>query len=96
MQIGKVIGNIVSVSKIEELKPVKLFLVQILDFKLIPKNDFIVAIDTVGVGFGDDVLVSIGGGARFTEISEPTHTDAAIIARIDDLMETNREKDPQS
>ena len=52
MEIGKVIGSIISVSKIEELKPVKLFLIQILDSEYNPKNDFVVALDTIGVEFG--------------------------------------------
>jgi ethanolamine utilization protein EutN len=90
MEIGKVIGNVVSVSKIEELKPVRLFLIQILDSDLKLKNDFVVAIDTIGVGFGDDVIISIGGGSRFTEISKPTHTDASIIARIDNFKSINK------
>ena len=85
MEIGKVIGNVVSVSKIEELNPVRLFLIQILDSNLKPKNDFVVAIDTIGVGFGDEVIITIGSGSRFTEISKPTHTDASIVARIDNL-----------
>lgn len=83
MEIGRVVGNITSVLKIEELKPVKLFLVNILDSEFNLKNEFIVSIDTIGVGFGDLVIVTQGSGSRFTEISKPTHTDAAIIARVD-------------
>jgi len=84
MEIGKVVGSVITVSKIEELKPVKLFLVNILDSEFKLKNDFIVCIDAVGVGFGDLVIVTQGSGSRFTEISKPTHTDAAIVARVDD------------
>ena len=85
MEIGKVIGSIISVSKIEELKPVKLFLIQMLDSEYNPKNDFVVALDAIGVGFGDNVIITQGSGSRFTEISKPTHTDASIVARIDDI-----------
>ena len=42
------------------------------------------AIDSVGVGMDDMVIVTGGSGSRFTEVTEPTHTDASIIARIDD------------
>ena len=42
MKIGKVVGNITSVSKIDELKPVKLFLVQLLDGDLKLKEDYVV------------------------------------------------------
>jgi ethanolamine utilization protein EutN len=85
MDIGKVIGSITSVSKIEELKPVKLFLVQLVDGDLKLKEDYVVAIDSIGVGNEDMVIITGGSGSRFTEITEPTHTDASIIARIDNL-----------
>jgi microcompartment protein CcmK/EutM len=85
MDIGKVIGSITSVSKIEELKPVKLFLVQLVDGDLKLKEDYVVAIDPIGVGNEDMVIITGGSGSRFTEITEPTHTDASIIARIDNL-----------
>jgi microcompartment protein CcmK/EutM len=85
MEIGKVVGSITSVSKIDELKPVKLFLVQLFDGDLKPKEDYIVAIDPIGVGGDDMVIITGGSGSRFTEITEPTHTDASIIARIDNL-----------
>ena len=85
MEIGKVVGSITSVSKIDELKPVKLFLVQLFDSDLKPKEDYIVAIDPLGVGGDDMVIITGGSGSRFTEITEPTHTDASIIARIDNL-----------
>ena len=85
MEIGKVVGSITSVSKIDELKPVKLFLVQLVDSDLKPTEDYIVAIDPIGVGGDDMVIITGGSGSRFTEITEPTHTDASIIARIDNL-----------
>lgn len=85
MDIGKVIGSITSVSKIDELKPVKLFLVQLVDSDLKLMEDYVVAIDPIGVGNEDMVIITTGSGSRFTEITEPTHTDASIIARIDNL-----------
>ncbi|MCJ7471713.1 MAG: ethanolamine utilization protein EutN [Actinobacteria bacterium] len=85
MEIGKIVGSITSVSKIDELKPVKLFLVQLVDSDLKPKEDYVVAIDPIGVGGDDMVIITGGSGSRFTEITEPTHTDASIIARIDNL-----------
>ena len=85
MEIGKIVGSITSVSKIDELKPVKLFLVQLVDSDLKPKEDYVVAIDPIGVGNEDMVIITGGSGSRFTEITEPTHTDSSIIARIDNL-----------
>ena len=85
MQIAKIVGNITSSIKVEELRPAKLFLVQMLDcnFKLTKK--FSVAVDTVGVGYKDIVLISTGSGARIPKISKDMPTDTSIIARIDYL-----------
>ena len=85
MRIGKVIGSVVSVSKIDELRPVRIFIVQDLDSDFKLKDSYIYAIDTVGAGFGDVVLVTKGSGSRMTKISGPTHNDASIVARVDDL-----------
>jgi len=84
MLLGKVKGSITSVTKIEELRPVRLYMVQLMgsDFSL--KDEYVAAIDAVGVGYDDTVVVTIGSGSRFTDVTEPTHTDASIIARIDD------------
>ena len=84
MLLGKVKGNITSVTKIEELRPVRLYLVQLMDSNLDLKDDYVVAIDSIGVGYDDTVIITGGSGSRFTEVTEPTHTDASIIARIDD------------
>ena len=51
MDLVIVKGSVVSVVKIDEIKPVKLFLVQLLGKDYIPKNEFVVAIDCVGVWF---------------------------------------------
>ena len=84
MLLGKVKGNITSVSKIDVLRPVRLYMVQLLDGDLKLKDDYIIAIDSIGIGYDDTVIITTGSGSRFTETTGPTHTDAAIIARIDD------------
>ena len=85
MEIGKVAGSITSVSKIEELRSVKLYLVQLVDSDSELKEDYIAAIDSVGAGHQDMVVITGGSGSRFTDTTEPTHTDASIIARIDNM-----------
>ena len=49
MELAIVKGNVASVAKIDEINPVKLFLVKLLGKGYIPKNEFVVAIDCVGV-----------------------------------------------
>ena len=84
MLLGRVKGNITSVTKIDELRPVRLYMVQLLDSNFELKDEYIVSIDSIGVGMDDMVVVTEGSGSRFTEVTEPTHTDTSIIARIDD------------
>lgn len=84
MLLGKVKGNITSVTRIDELRPVRIYMVQLLDSDLRLKDDYIAAIDPIGVGMDDTVIITGGSGSRFTEVTAPTHTDASIIARIDD------------
>ncbi|MHC1750103.1 MAG: EutN/CcmL family microcompartment protein [Cellulosilyticaceae bacterium] len=83
MLIGKVKGNIVSTRKHESLVGSKLLIVERLE-NISEKKEMIVAVDTVGAGVGDVVLVTIGGSARYSLSNMESPVDAAIIGIIDD------------
>lgn len=51
MQMGRVIGNIISVSKVDKIRSVKLCIVQILSCDFKPLDKFVVAVDAIGVSF---------------------------------------------
>jgi microcompartment protein CcmK/EutM len=88
MLIGKVIGNIVSVAKVEELKPFKLYILQVYDYEFKPLEKFEVAVDAIGAGIGDYVLYCGGSAARMTALTmSGIPTDITIIARIDSFDE---------
>ena len=57
MTIGKVIGSVVSTIKHETYRATKLMLVQPLGLDLQPKGDAILAVDSVGAGEGETVLI---------------------------------------
>ena len=80
MIIGKVVGSIVSTRKCENLTGSKFMIVQpVADKK---EDGRIVAVDRVGAGIGEYVLVTLGSAAR---VSDPTvPVDAAIVGIIDD------------
>lgn len=61
MFVGKVIGVVVSSCKEENLKGLKLMVVE--DIYSEKKNISQIAIDAVGAGIGDYVVVTIDGGA---------------------------------
>lgn len=86
MIIGRVIGSVVSTSKAEKLQGKKLLVVQPLDMITIAEDGKpVVAIDTVGSGKGEVVMVVSGSSARQTTITNGTPVDAAIIGIIDQI-----------
>ena len=93
MQLAKVVGNLVSTHKNELLKGKKLLLVQPIDEKLIPFGDEMVAVDGVGAGIGDIVLIlAEGGSARM--ITKATSNIAPIelcVAGIVDSIQIDDE-----
>ena len=86
MIIAKVTGSIVATTKAEKLKGKKLLIVTPLDMKSIEEDGKpIVAIDTVGSGVGEVVLVVSGSSARQTEITNGVPVDAAIVGIVDQI-----------
>ena len=83
MIVGKVIGSIVSTRKNENLVGNKFMVVEPLEGMGDPKNK-IVAIDNIGAGIGEIVLVATGSAARIGCNMETSPVDAAIVGIVDD------------
>jgi microcompartment protein CcmK/EutM len=83
--LGRVVGNVWATKKDENLVGAKLLIVKQLDLELKEKEDFFVAVDNVGAGEGDIVLVTIGSSSRQTEYTDNKPVDAVIIAIVDKL-----------
>jgi len=82
MLSGKVTGTIVSTRKVESLVGSKFLEVQLFsDGK--ETSEYIIAIDTVGAGIGEKVLITTGSGARLALDKASTPTDAVIVGIID-------------
>ncbi len=79
MVIGKVTGSIFSTRKLDSLTGSKLMVVNIGK----GKDDYVVAIDTLGAGIGEMVLVTMGDSARFACQNEKTPIDAVIVGIVD-------------
>jgi microcompartment protein CcmK/EutM len=84
MFLARVVGNVVSTRKSEKLTGVKLLVVEPVDFAA-QKSDGkpLVAVDSVGAGEGEVVLVVQGSSARLTDTSKDSPTDATIMAIVD-------------
>lgn len=79
MVIGKVTGSIFSTRKLDSLTGSKLMVVNIGK----EKDEYVVAIDTLGAGIGETVLVTMGDSARFACQNEKTPIDAVIVGIVD-------------
>jgi len=82
MIVGKVVGSIVSTRKNENLVGSKFMVVEPLE-KLGDKNKKIVAVDNVGAGIGEIVLVATGSAARIGCGMADCPIDAAIVGIVD-------------
>lgn len=86
MEIGKVIGSVWATKKDEKLNGQKLLVIQLMDAYEKPSNDLLVAVDMVGAGAGDQVLVVRGGSARYALSVSDAPVDAAIVGIIDSVV----------
>lgn len=86
MNVCRVKGNVVSTNKSDRLSGMKLMVVVQMDIPTGKEtgNTF-VAIDTVGAGEGEVVLVVNGSSARQTGHTENKPVDASIVAIIDSI-----------
>ena len=82
MIVGKVVGTIVSTRKNEKLVGSKFMVIEPLQ-KLGDPNSKIVAIDNVGAGIGEVVLVATGSAARIGCDMQAAPVDAAIVGIVD-------------
>ncbi len=85
MLLGKVIGTVWSTKKDENLVGAKLLIVRELDMNLREKENFVVAVDSVGAGEGEIVLVATGSSSRQTSFTKDKPVDAVIMALVDKL-----------
>jgi carbon dioxide concentrating mechanism protein CcmL len=85
MFLGKVIGTVWSTKKDEKLVGAKFLVVRKLDLEQNEKNDFVIAVDSVGAGEGEVVLVATGSSSRQTNLTQDKPVDAVIMAIVDKL-----------
>lgn len=83
MYLAKVRGTVVSTSKDERLVGFKLLVVQRIgieqEYVSIPQ----VAVDTVGAGVGEVVIVTGGSSARYATTRSDAPIDATIVGIVD-------------
>ena len=82
MIAGKVVGSVISTRKCENLVGNKFMIVDVLDH--MQTSGKLIAIDKIGAGIGEYVLVAQGSAARIGCGMSDAPIDAAIVGIIDD------------
>lgn len=90
MWVGTVIGTLVATPKDQSLTGSKLLIVQPISFTKHKECTPVVAVDAIGAGTGEQVLVVGGSSARYVVGNAEAAVDAAIIGIID-TMEVNQD-----
>ena len=79
---GLVIGNVVSTKKQESLTGSKFLEVRIIENNT-ETDKYIVAVDSVGAGLGEEVLITTGSSARLALRNQFEPVDAVIVGIVD-------------
>jgi microcompartment protein CcmK/EutM len=85
MLIGQIVGTVVSTNKDEKLEGLKFLIIKSLDLEGKPTGSHVVAVDSVGAGFGEVVLYAAGSSARQTQITKDRPVDTVIMAIVDSI-----------
>ncbi len=82
---AQVIGSAVATLKHDSLRETKLLLARQADANGNPKGEPFLAVDLVGAGEGELVIVSQGSSARVCTGSNVSPVDAAVVGILDSL-----------
>jgi ethanolamine utilization protein EutN len=86
MLIARVVGELVATQKHPSHEGRKLLLVQPLNLDGSNRGDAIIALDAVGAGIGDRVLIVTEGFSAMTAVGRPqSPIDMAVIGFIDEI-----------
>lgn len=83
MRIGIVIGTVVATRKTESLVGCKLLLTQPVTVDKEPIGEPLIAVDTVGAGVGEWVILATGTASRNAADRAKAAIDTAIVGIID-------------
>ena len=89
MLLAKVVGTVVATRKDERLHGYKLLVARIVDEKGDEQKGHVIAVDTVGAGFREVVLIVQGSSARMASGCKDAPVDAAIVGIVDTVDVTN-------
>ncbi len=95
MFLAKITGNVTATQKVPVMTGHTLFVVEPLRVNEKTKKDLqptgrtFIAVDTVGAGEGEVVMIVQGSSARFTDETNKLPIDCAIIGIVDNVRVAN-------
>ncbi|MDL2307264.1 EutN/CcmL family microcompartment protein [Desulfovibrio sp. OttesenSCG-928-C06] len=84
MELGKVAGQVVATARARDLPHNSLLLVDLLDKNGEPTGERHVAIDPIGAGEGEWVILSRGSSARYA-LNPNAPVDLAVVGIVDQV-----------
>jgi ethanolamine utilization protein EutN len=85
LELARVEGNVVSTAKNVRLEGYKLLLVNLIGPDMKPSTNYLIAVDSVGAGDDEIVIVVRGSSARQADQLTNVPTDSSIIAIVDSI-----------
>jgi microcompartment protein CcmK/EutM len=88
--LAKVKGTVVSSNKVDSITGTTYLLVQLCDQREKLGETFIVALDLVGAGVGEVVIIAQGSSARQTALTFEKPIDAVVVGIVDLVEEKGK------
>ena len=85
MHLAKVVGNVVSTQKDSNLVGCKLLIIKKINEKYSSQSTAI-AVDSVGAGIGETVIVTTGSTARYVYGDKLAPLDMTIVGIVDEIQ----------
>ncbi|MCM3749992.1 EutN/CcmL family microcompartment protein [Paenibacillus pasadenensis] len=85
MLLGKVVGSVWATQKEAGMENLKLMIVQPIDSSGNSSGQTVIAVDRIGAGVGERVIVSRGNPARMLFPQKVVPIDAIIVGIVDSL-----------
>jgi len=96
MKIGEVVGTVVSTVHDPALDGRRLLVCDLLDLDGELEGDYLLAVDAVGAGAGEVVLIlDEGSGARQILERDPAPIRAVVVGIVDDVELTQPKETPR-
>jgi microcompartment protein CcmK/EutM len=90
MILGKVVGTVVCSSRNDSLAGARYLLIDKTDQYGKKLSDFIVALDIIGAGYDELVMVTEGSPSRETPATVNKPVDALVVGIVDSIDESDK------